>query len=71
MLTEARDGDEAFDAGVDFAIERLALVLGLDVNDFSWDAATEEYDGDVRAVIGNALNARFGDEWHDISKPTQ
>lgn len=55
-----------FDSGVTWAIRQIAVVLGLDCNDFSWDAATEEYDGDVRAIIGNALTAALGEEWGDL-----
>ena len=28
----------------------------------NWDAATETLDGDVQAVIGNILRARFGED---------
>lgn len=52
-----------FDSGVTWTIGQLAVVLSVDCNDFSWDAATEEYDGDVRAVIGNAITAALGEEW--------
>jgi hypothetical protein len=55
--------DERWVAGCDFAIFQLASVLGIKPDAFSWDAATEELDGDVRAVIGNALTAAFGDDW--------
>jgi hypothetical protein len=55
--------DERWVAGCDFAIFQLASVLGIKPDAFSWDAATEELDGDVRAVIGNALTAALGDDW--------
>lgn len=55
-----------FDSGVTWTIGQLAVVLSVDCNDFSWDAATEEYDGDVRAVIGNAITAALGEEWSDL-----
>lgn len=64
ILTEPRDTDD-FHAGVDFAIEALAVALGIDVNSFSHDAATETFDGDVLAVIGNALTAALGEDWID------
>lgn len=64
MFTEPRDSDD-FEAGVDYAIEALAEVLEIDVNSFSHDAATETLEGDVKAVIGNALNAALGDDWTD------
>lgn len=62
MLTKELDTDD-FHEGVSYGIEALAHVLGIDVNSFSHDAATETMEGDVKAVISNALTARFGDEW--------
>lgn len=49
--------------GCDFAMTQLCNVLGVDPNLVSWDAATETVDGDVAAVIGNILRAKFGDDW--------
>ena len=64
MLTEARDTDD-FHAGVDFTIEALAIALGIERTSFSHDAATETMEGDVIAVIGNALTACLGEDWVD------
>jgi hypothetical protein len=50
------------DRGVDFALEQLCLVLEVDPQSISWDAATETRDGDIQAVIGNILRAKFGEE---------
>ncbi len=60
----------SFEEGVECAIEMFARSFGIDVNDFSWDAATEEWEGDVMAVIANCITARFGDDWHDIPQPS-
>lgn len=57
-----------FDAGVDYTIALLANVLGIDVDSFSWDAATETHAGDVEAIIGNALAAKFGEDWQNLEK---
>lgn len=54
------------DGGIDFAIEQLAMVLGVDAAAVNWDAATETEEGDVRAVLGNVLTARFGESWPDV-----
>lgn len=64
MFTKPQDSDD-FHAGVDFAIEALAEVLCIDINSFSHDAATETMEGDVIAVIGNALTACLGEDWVD------
>lgn len=61
MISKELDTDD-FHAGVDYAIEAMAIVLGVGINDFSHDAATETMDGDVMAVIGNCLNAKFGED---------
>lgn len=55
--------DERWNAGCDFAMTHLCSVLGVDPKAVTWDAATETLDGDVEAVIGNILSARFGDDW--------
>lgn len=55
--------DERWNAGCDFAMTQLCKVLNVDPHSVSWDAATEELDGDVRSVIGNILTAAFGDDW--------
>lgn len=57
-----------FDDGVDWTIQAVAEALGVTVNDFSWDAATEEWEGDVRSVIGNMLTAALGEDWPDRRK---
>ena len=33
----------------------------------TWDAATEELEGDVLAVLGNILTVRFGDDWRNAA----
>jgi hypothetical protein len=49
--------------GCDFALERLGGYLGIDLSSISWDGATETVEGDVDAVIGNILRAKFGEGW--------
>lgn len=55
------DDDEEliFSQGVDYAILIVAQQLGVHPDDFSWDAATEEFEGDVRAVVGNLLQRHW------------
>lgn len=55
--------DERWSAGLQFGMDQLCTVLGVDHDAVSWDAATETLDGDVASVIGNILTARFGDAW--------
>lgn len=55
--------DERWSAGLDYGQTQLCAVLGVDPQQVNWDAATETLDGDVQAVIGNILTARFGDDW--------
>jgi hypothetical protein len=55
--------DERWNAGVDFAMKRFCDALDVKPDSFSWDAATETVDGDVSAVIGNMLRAKFGEDW--------
>lgn len=55
--------DERWNAGLDFAMVRFCQYLGVDPGSVSWDAATETLDGDVSAVIGNILRAKFGEDW--------
>jgi hypothetical protein len=50
------------DAAVDFTMVQLCKVLGVDPESVNWDAATETFTGDVQAVIGNILRAKFGDD---------
>lgn len=61
--------DERWNAGCDFAMTRLCCYLGIDPAAVSWDAATETVDGDVSAVIGNILRAKFGEDWLPASPP--
>ena len=42
---------------------QLCSVLGVNPDDVSWDAATEELEGDVRSVLWNILEACFGEDW--------
>lgn len=63
MSTDPRDDIAFDDAAVDFTLVQLCKVLGIDPESFSWDAATETFEGDVRAVIGNILRAKFGEDW--------
>jgi len=55
----------SFEQGVDWTIAKVAETLGIGVNDFSWDAATEEWEGDVQAVICNMLTASLGEDWRN------
>lgn len=52
-----------WNAGCDFALTELCTFLGVDPQAVTWDAATETVDGDVRAVIGNILSAKYGEDW--------
>lgn len=53
----------AWNDGCDYAMTQLCLFLGVNQNDVRWDAATETVEGDVQAVIGNILRAKFGEDW--------
>ena len=55
--------DDRWNAGVNYAIERLCEILGVDPKAINWDAATETLDGDVMSVICNVLVAAYGEEW--------
>ena len=59
------DGEvsQDFEKGMEWAVEAIGEMLGVSANDYSWDAATEEWEGDVRAVMGNMLTAALGEEW--------
>lgn len=57
----------AWNAGCDFAMTALCKMLKVDPNSVSWDAATEELEGDVMSVIGNIMVAAFGDKWPDAT----
>lgn len=55
--------DERWTAGCNFAMEQLCSFLDVDPASVTWDAATETVDGDVQAVLGNILRAKFGENW--------
>lgn len=55
--------DEPNHEGIDFALEHLCAFLGVDPHMVSWDAATETVDGDVSAVIGNIMRAKYGEDF--------
>jgi hypothetical protein len=55
--------DEPNHEGIDFALERLCAFLGVDPAAVTWDAATETVDGDVSAVIGNIMRAKYGEDF--------
>lgn len=55
--------DERWNAGVDFVMKLLCDYLGVDPAAVTWDAATETVEGDVSAVIGNILRAKYGEDW--------
>jgi hypothetical protein len=55
--------DAIWNSGVDAALIELCAVLDVDVESFSWDAATEDVGGDIRAVIGNIMRAKYGEDW--------
>lgn len=67
---EDPSADERWNAGLDYAMTRFCHVLGIDPKDVTWDAATEELDGDVCAVIGNILRLKFGDDF-DPTEPAR
>jgi hypothetical protein len=62
--------DDRWNAGVNYAIERLCEILGVDPKAISWDAATETVDGDVMSVICNVLVAAYGEEWSSNERET-
>ena len=55
--------DDRWNAGVDFVMKLLCDYLGVEHASVTWDAATETVEGDVSAVIGNILRAKFGEDW--------
>jgi hypothetical protein len=55
--------DERWNAGVDCAMKLFCDYLGVDPDAVTWDAATETVDGDISAVIGNILRAKFGEDY--------
>ena len=60
-----QDGEVStdFEKGMEWAVEAIGEMLGVSANDYSWDAANEEWEGDVRAVMGNMLTAALGEDW--------
>lgn len=52
-----------FDEGIEFALTQLCKWLEVDPKSVCWDAATETVEGDVSAVIGNILRAKYGDDF--------
>lgn len=62
--------DERWNAGVNYAIERLCEIFGIDPKAINWDAATETLDGDVMSVICNVLVAAYGEEWSSNARQT-
>lgn len=56
-------GNEAWNAGCDFAMKQLCAFMGVEPATVTWDAATETVDGDVQAVIGNIIRAKMGEDW--------
>lgn len=61
--------DEPNHEGIDFALEQLCTFLGVDPHMVSWDAATETVDGDVNAVIGNIMRAKYGEDFDPKAGP--
>jgi hypothetical protein len=55
--------NELWNAGVDFALTELCSFLDVDPRAVNWVAATGTAYGDVSAVIGNILRAKFGDDY--------
>lgn len=62
--------DERWNAGVNFAIEQLCGIFGVDPKSINWDAATETLDGDVSSVLCNVLVAAYGEEWSSYAPVT-
>lgn len=55
--------DERWNAGLDYGMVCFCKVLGVDPKKVNWDAATEELEGDVCAVIGNILREKYGEDF--------
>lgn len=62
-LSDEVENSGFFHDGVDEALTLLCKFLGVDPGSVRWDAATETVDGDIFAVIGNILRAKFGEDW--------
>lgn len=71
MTAPREELDEPNHDGIDFALEQLCTVLGVDPHMVSWDAATETVDGDVRAVIGNIMCAKYGEDFDPRASAAQ
>ncbi len=67
--TDDPTSNPAWNDGCDFAMTQLCIFLGVNQSDVRWDAATETVDGDVQAVIGNILRAKFGENWGPEDDP--
>ncbi|AOX16951.1 hypothetical protein [Kozakia baliensis] len=50
------------DEGANFVLEELCERLGVEEGAVAWDAATETWEGDVSAVLGNILEEAFGED---------
>jgi len=63
--------DERWNAGLDYAMTHLCKLLGVETGAVTWDAATETLDGDVMAVLGNIMRAKYGEDWgpQDSTRP--
>lgn len=55
--------DERWNAGLDYGMEQLCALLGVDPQSVTWEAATETVDGDVQSVLGNILRVKYGEDW--------
>lgn len=55
--------DERWNAGVDYAQQKLCKVLDVNPVVVNWDAATETVDGDIEAVTANILTLAMGERW--------
>jgi len=63
--------NECWNAGLDYGMVRFCKCLGVNPKSVNWDAATEELDGDVCAVIGNILRVKFGEDWDPTAAQPQ
>lgn len=61
--------DDRWNAGLDFAMDQLCSVLGVDPKSVVWDAATETVDGDVQSVMGNIFRKKYGEDWSPRQSP--
>jgi hypothetical protein len=63
MASDDPTASKEWNDGCDFAMTQLCKFLDVEPSSVSWDAATETVEGDVSAVIGNILRAKFGEDW--------